>query len=345
MSLLFDAMSNVNRSIAQLLLKRPALLVLLISIIYLTYVVYRTFPKFQVAEDLPEVQNFVSSSEYRDFLARVTKNTKEHIDTTGTTTFSINEFIDGRVKVYATIFDYDTTSTVRFTHVETTTHLKLDKLILTFGSLVAFLFVFWFLGINPNRMYSVSKIRFSKEKGSKFLGNASTAEQLLSEDVLDAARRSADLYTRSTVLLAGGIIMAFVGVTIFYFSLPQAVAEERVESYLSKSIRPTGMLIFVESIAWFLLRQYRALIEDYKGFHRIYLKRSNYLLALKIFSNESVSAAQLYWAATLIQEDLTGKLKSGESTETIEAVKTIEPNPIFELLKSAIDALPKPKKS
>ena len=52
-------------------------------------------------------------------------------------------------------------------------------------------------------------------------------------------------------------------------------------TYLTFSIRPAGALIFIEAIAWFLLRQYRALIEDYKIFHRMYLKRANYLIAYR----------------------------------------------------------------
>src|SRR5262249_54823982 len=143
-----------------------------------------------------------------------------------------------------------------------------------------------------------------------------------------------DVYRRSTILLGGGIVMAFVGVALFYITLPTSVsttqsrdaflyydlqsqinylrrqnedlrsrskpdrddASRRLDDsspfrgtdeakenqwllFASRSLRPTGMLIFMEGIAWFLLRQYRVLIEEYKAFLRVYLKRSSYLIA------------------------------------------------------------------
>jgi hypothetical protein len=142
-------------------------------------------------------------------------------------------------------------------------------------------------------------------------------------------------------MLVGGIIMAFVGVTIFYVALPQFQLGEDRWTYLEKGIRPTGMLIFVEEIAWFLLRQYRALIEDYKAFHRLYLKRANYLIALKTLCLPEVSAAQIFLAASIMSEDLTGRLKAGETTEHIEGVKAIEPNPVFTLFQALIETLRK----
>jgi hypothetical protein len=169
------------------------------------------------------------------------------------------------------------------------------------------------------------------------------ADEILANDADDAARRSDQLYSRSNILLAGGIIMAFVGVGVFYFSLPEVGSDETYQQYLPKVIRPTGMLIFIESIAWFLLRQYRALIEDYKAFHRIYLKRANYRVAQKMLTQSvpDVSQYSLLFAAALLQEDLTGRLKNGESTEGIEAGKIVEQNPVLEILRAMVERLPR----
>jgi len=170
---------------------------------------------------------------------------------------------------------------------------------------------------------------------------AVTTEEFLAADVSAALSQAKELYSRSTLMLAGGVIMAFIGVGIFYVSLPQFQQGEDRWTYLEKGIRPTGMLVFVEGMAWFLLRQYRALIEDYKAFHRLYLKRANYLVALKTLSATEISPSQMFLAATMISEDLTGRLKTGETTENLEGVKAIEPNPVFTLFQSLVESIKK----
>jgi len=167
------------------------------------------------------------------------------------------------------------------------------------------------------------------------------AEKFLEADVSAALGRATDLFSRSTLMLVAGVVMAFIGVGVFYVSLPQFQPGDDRWTYLERGIRPTGMLIFVEGIAWFLLRQYRALIEDYKTFHRMYVKRVNYLVALKILSVAEVTPHQSFLVASMISEDLTGRLKAGETTENLEGVKIIEPSPVFTLFQSPIQGIQK----
>ncbi len=161
-----------------------------------------------------------------------------------------------------------------------------------------------------------------------------TAIGLFELEVKSAERRAEILFARSTLLLGGGIIMAFVGVAIFYVTLPEGAKDDSVESYWLRAIRPTGVLIFVEAIAWFLLRQYRALIEDYKWFHRLYMKRANYLAALRILDKSSVRPEDIFLAASLVQEDLSGKLRKDETTESLEKMKISEDSPVTEILRA-----------
>src|SRR4051794_9123339 len=84
------------------------------------------------------------------------------------------------------------------------------------------------------------------------------------------------LLKRSTVLLVSGIVMAFVGIAVFASFIPDENPVRRLESvavapvlpapstesvwtnvfqYASHALRPLGMLIFIEAVAWFLLRQ------------------------------------------------------------------------------------------
>jgi hypothetical protein len=204
------------------------------------------------------------------------------------------------------------------------------------------------------------------------------AESTLSTDVATAATRAADIYRRATFLLAGGILMAFIGISVFavinlpteysdsFFRttlelrlrdqlselqhgyIPAEVASEIEELrrllggtptpsnpyplIISRAIRPFGMLIFIEGIAWFLLRQYRSLIEDYKTFVRIHLKRSNYLIALQAASTAQKDTLLADLIRVMLNEDLTGRLSKDQTTESLEAFKNAEKSPLIEAL-------------
>ncbi|MBF0510287.1 MAG: hypothetical protein HQK57_15360, partial [Deltaproteobacteria bacterium] len=125
-------------------------------------------------------------------------------------------------------------------------------------------------------------------------------------------------------------------------SLPPGGGRPTKESTTEKD--PNGEITertlhyFLEAIAWFLLRQYRELIEDYKVFHRVYLRRINLLAAHKVVCKGNACPEELFLAAALLEDDLSGKLKRGETTENLERVKMEEPNPIFALVKSIINS-------
>ena len=163
-----------------------------------------------------------------------------------------------------------------------------------------------------------------------------TAEEFLSEQVRTAAGIANALYDRSTLLISGGIIMAFVGVGVFYVTIPDTKGVSSLTEYLPRVVRPTGILIFVEAIAWFLLRQYRVQIEDYKTFYRIYLRRANLLIALKTISSAPKDRAQVALAAAFLQDDQSGHLRKNETTETLAALSASDPNPVFDLFRDLV---------
>jgi hypothetical protein len=179
--------------------------------------------------------------------------------------------------------------------------------------------------------------------------------------------RANAIYGRSTLLLTVGVLMAFIGIGVFYFSLPPVPSVPRYEELsapfvaqpntvqkftapsdvfwssvapsLPRVLRSTGVLIFIEAIAWFLLRQYRSLIEDFKQFTRLYLKRANYLAAFVLLSDPDSTPESRVLAAALIQEDLSGVLRSGETLEAIEKEKIDDKNPIFTVLSTGLTRL------
>jgi hypothetical protein len=177
-----------------------------------------------------------------------------------------------------------------------------------------------------------------------------STEQCLITDVQRVLSMSAQLFSRSTLLLVSGLVMAFIGVAVFFVSLSDVVATfptapaptssgaesepTQMASWFQTigarqvilTFKSTVMLVFLEAIAWFLLRQYRALIEDYKSFYRHCMRRSNYLVAYKLAADRSDGKLIGEIVETLLAEDLTGRLKRGETTETLEGQRVIEPN-------------------
>ncbi len=167
------------------------------------------------------------------------------------------------------------------------------------------------------------------------------------------------LYNRSTYLLVGGIFIAFVGIVIFVISTsPDSMPlqfekmipgnsntgkESTVPSITDYSmilrfIRSFGMLIFIESVAWYLLRQYRTLMEDFKSFNRLKAKKTNQLIAFKMLSDkDQIQPSLAVVIGDLLAEDYSGKLKPGESTEQLENSRIVDHNPIFDLLNKVVD--------
>lgn len=178
--------------------------------------------------------------------------------------------------------------------------------------------------------------------------------------------RATGIYNRSTQLLTAGVLMAFIGIAVFYFSLPDTstssiyapidasdVASTTTQAHptapsfwaqlapkLPGLLRSTGVLIFIEAVAWFLLKQFRSLIEDHKQFTRLYLKRANYLAAFALLRGPGTKPETTLLAAALIQEDLSGVLRTGETLEAIEKEKIEDKNPVFSLFAAFLSRIP-----
>lgn len=174
----------------------------------------------------------------------------------------------------------------------------------------------------------------STEKINEDQESNTSVKAIFQKDVMASERRAESMFARATLLLTGGIIMAFVGIVIFYITLPAQNVPESLTKYWPQLIRPTGVLVFIESVAWFLLRQYRSLIEDYKSFHRIHLKRANYLAAYILLESEEVTPEKMFLIASLINEDHSGKLQNGETTESLESNKQVITDPVSEVLET-----------
>ena len=217
--------------------------------------------------------------------------------------------------------------------IHTTTELRLrwDRLILVIGAILITVTIF---ATVRNNIQSERPIIGGADAQGGAAMHSRTSLELFSADVAATGLRAEALFSRSTLLLIGGIIMSFIGVAIFYVTLPETKGDEQLSSYWPKVVRPTGVLIFLEAIAWFLLRQYRSLVEDYKWFYRLYLKRSNYLIACRLLSRDNIRPEDMFIATSLLQEDHSGRLRPGETTEAIESLKLPEESPISDIIRA-----------
>ena len=109
---------------------------------------------------------------------------------------------------------------------------------------------------------------------------------------------------------------------------------------LAKMIQSIGVLFAIESVAFFLLRDYRRSITDLKGFERQTAISANKLAAYKIAKEASEEGSnQLMEAlfAKILTEDLLVKLSEGETTEGLKLAEAKEGSPLFTLLNKFID--------
>jgi hypothetical protein len=302
-----------------------------VSIFY--YLIFELMPLFERQNTIDKT---VTSLEYKSALKEVLdsvegKNglTRSHFEVPASAFTSVSVEIE----------TFGAENEQKTPKVSSHVFLRRDRAVLLLGFFVVITSVYLTL-FTDSKSESVKASGFgnSKHEVLKQFGiepeGKSPAVELFARDVQSAGERADKFFERSTLLLAGGIIMAFIGVAIFYVTLPETKAEETFSTYWIKVIRPTGVLFFLEAIAWFLLRQYRSLVEDYKWFYRLYLKRSNYLAASTILSVEAVRREDLFIAVSLVQEDFSGRLKGGETTETLEALKLPESGPVFEALSA-----------
>lgn len=180
-----------------------------------------------------------------------------------------------------------------------------------------------------------------------------SARSLLAVDARIAFEVADGILSRASFVLVAGILLSFSGIFIFYLTAPHwqdflieppyspidtpSPPERKFDyvPYLLGNIRPTAMLIFVEALAWFLLRQYRLLIDDYRSFYRIYIKRANYLAAISVLDGAEASSPKLLVGGALLQEDAWGKLRNDETSENLEARKLSigESNLVFDFFK------------
>jgi hypothetical protein len=308
--------------------RTPFIRYLLFASIAVFFLLYQFSPFFDTAASISKAQN---SYEYKTAKLEAEKSIHKGEKKEVLTLYPASDLVE--VRLHFVVFGGD--PVVEAGPVVSEIRLRIDNLILFIGA-------FSLVPIVATTLLDSRRIRIGgvavtvkerKPKGDTTRA-APTPIESFARDVLAASERTDAIFGRSTLLLAGGIVMAFIGVSIFYVTLPETQKDQPIIAYLPHAVRPTGVLVFIEAISWFLLRQYRAQVEDYKWFYRLYLKRANFLAAMRILDKATVRETDIFIAACLVQEDLSGRLKHGESTEGLEAIRIPENSPVTEILRT-----------
>jgi hypothetical protein len=150
---------------------------------------------------------------------------------------------------------------------------------------------------------------------------AQEPEALLLEDLRRTASRAAFFESRALALLVVGIAAAICGVAgAVYLALrlpPPAAAADTVD--LVSKLGPVGMLIFVEAVAWFLLRQYRAHVDDFKTTHCIGARRLDFLMALRLLRSRDAEQVKPLVEALLRESPCPGESRGASAPAADES--------------------------
>ena len=182
-------------------------------------------------------------------------------------------------------------------------------------------------GVEPELVERISGLLEKVEEQLEAYEDENIVKSILFEEVVKAETRSNELYNRSTLMLILGLVTATVGVVVFYITLPNYI-DQAPSQYLPSTIRPSLILLFIQSIAFYLLRQYRSLILDYKHFYQEYTKTARIFSVYQILQRENPSDEMKRFAETVLQgvelQQLGNSKKENESKDNQIVVETLK---------------------
>lgn len=164
--------------------------------------------------------------------------------------------------------------------------------------------------------------------------NTPNTAQLLIALAKNAEVLANKIYTRSGVYLIFGVLIAFSGITYFSLQSISVVGEGEITKILILLAPRFGILFFIEFIAFFFLKQYRAAMDEFRHYDAIKRNRESQLAIFLMATNDFPEKNFITVVDKINLFEQTGKLLAGESTEILESHK-INKNEL-EMLKELI---------
>jgi hypothetical protein len=167
-----------------------------------------------------------------------------------------------------------------------------------------------------------------------------------STDAMDSAKR------RPNALILAGTVIAFVGLVFFILTLPGS-------RYGFLDVTPQGtkstgdfwgsaiellprllMLLFIQVLAGFFLRQYRSSMEEFRYYEAVLRHREAQYLSYLIRDKMNNKGAIMHFADDLMKERAFGTLAHGHTTTALEAQRA-ESNEFLSLYERLAAFIPR----
>jgi hypothetical protein len=201
----------------------------------------------------------------------------------------------------------------------------------------------------PNAFHTALKKRLDFQKSKQALRSYKehqkipTTSEFLFQLTKNTDELSNKIYTRSGVYLLFGVIIAFSGVLYFSFQKVSIPPKSDISEIVGLLAPRFGILFFIEFIAFFFLKQYRAAMDEFRYYDTIKRNRESQLAIFLMATNELPEKDFTTVVDKLNFFELTGMLSAGETTEFLEASK-LNKNEFEEMVKGVIAAASKQEK-
>ena len=122
-----------------------------------------------------------------------------------------------------------------------------------------------------------------------------------------------------------GIVIGIFGIGFFLILIENHKAQLGNEGWTTKEIfnfvQPIALLLFLETLSLFFLRQYRIIFKEYKIFYSVYLRLFNYFHLLELETKDP-EADKTQLRSQLIAEtyNLTGDIKDDMSEPVFQDI-------------------------
>lgn len=131
------------------------------------------------------------------------------------------------------------------------------------------------------------------------------------------------IFTRSGVYLLVGCLIAFTGVAIFYSPIFEKSKATDITQRLLDYLPRFGSLFFIEFVAFFFLKQYRIMLEEYRYYEAIKRNRQDNFNFIDLIDKYMKSPDVLKIVVDKMTQNNISKMTNGETTEILETQKIV----------------------
>jgi hypothetical protein len=153
--------------------------------------------------------------------------------------------------------------------------------------------------------------------------------RILRESAHSAAKLAIKMERRINTHLILGVLVGVAGLAVWWISFhlgpggPEVGPDKKADFtlYLEQAIPRITILLFIELLAGFFLRQYRIGVEDLKYFLELRRRADAKRIAYAIYALVDENQAKIDFANAIMKEQSDTRLASGESTTSLKAME------------------------